>query len=87
LNYTCNVSRNQDQLIGKALKVLGSLTTNIKKMRLRPKLLCQLFDAFIGSIINYGTWGFGRCEGIERVHLNNFKYVLKVRKSTSSVGV
>ena len=30
LNYTCNVSRNQDQLIGKALKALGILTTNIK---------------------------------------------------------
>ena len=55
-------------------------------MRVRPKPLCQLFDAFIGSILNYGieTWGFGRCEGIERVHL---KHVLKVRNSTSSVGV
>ena len=40
-------------------------------MRVRPKPLFQLFDAFIGSILNYGieTWGFGRCEGIERVHL------------------
>mgnify|MGYP000165100748 CR=1 FL=1 len=55
LNYTCISSRNQDHLIGKAFKALCILTTNIlKKMRLRPKLLCQLCDAFVGSILNYG---------------------------------
>ena len=36
----------------------------------QPKLLCQLFDAFVGSVLSYSVdvWGFTKCKEIERVH-------------------
>ena len=50
--------------------------------------MCQLFDAFVGSILSYSCeiWGFGKCKEIERIHLKFCKYLLKV-KSTCNMGV
>ena len=54
-----------------------------------PKVLCQLFDAFIGSSLSYACeiWGFGKSKTIERVHLKFCKSLLNVRTSTPSIGV
>ena len=51
--------------------------------------MCQLFDAFVGSILNYSceVWGFGKSKVLERVHLKFCKNLLKVKSSTSSCGV
>ena len=42
---------------------------------------CQLFDAFVGRILNYSSeiWGFSKSKEIERVHLKFCKRILKVR--------
>ena len=59
-NYTGSFNLNQEHLVGKALKALNTLLFNCKKIQLKPKILCQLFDAFVGSILNYASeiWGF-----------------------------
>ena len=51
--------------------------------------MCQLFDAFVGSILNVSLeiWGFGKCKEIERIHLKFCKTLLKVKSSTCNMGV
>ena len=45
-NYTGSFALNQTTLSGKGLKALNCLLYNIKKYSLRPKVICQLSDAF-----------------------------------------
>ena len=88
-NYTGNFALNQETLVGKGLKALNSLLYNTKKYCLKPKVLCQLFDAFVCSILSFSSqvWGFGKCKEIERIHLKFCKTLLKVKSSTCNMGV
>ena len=63
--------------------------TNCNRIPLKPKIICQLFDAFVGSILCYASeiWGSCKCKRIERVHLKFCKRLLNVRTSACSVGV
>ena len=87
--YTGSFVLNQETLVGKGLKALNCLIYNTKKHSLSPKVMCQLFDAFVGSILNYSceVWGFGKSKVLERIHLKFCKTILKVKSSTSSCGV
>jgi len=69
-NYTGNFSLNQENLIGKALKAMYTLLSKCDMLDLKPSILCQLFDAFVGSNLNYSSeiWGFSKSKEIERVH-------------------
>ena len=51
--------------------------------------MCQLLDAFVGSVLNYSCeiWGFGKSKVIESVYLKFCKALLKVKSSTCSAGV
>jgi len=51
---------------------------------LKPNILCQLFDAFVGSVLSYGSeiWVFGKSKTIERVHLTFCKRLLNVRQNS-----
>ena len=51
--------------------------------------MLQLFDAFVGSILNFSceVWGNSKTKSIERLHLNFCKKVLLVKRSTSSMAV
>ena len=73
----------------KGLKALNCLMYNTKTYALTPKVICQLFDTFVGSVLSYSceVWGFGKCKSIERIHLKFCKALLKVRSSTPSLGV
>lgn len=88
-NYTGNFALNQEHLHGKALKALNTLLFNCKKFDLKPKILCQLFDAFVGSILNYAAeiWGYTKSKEIERIHLKFCKRILNVRLNTCTAGV
>lgn len=88
-NYTGNYTLNQEHLIGKALKALNVLFVNCKKFDLKPRILCQLFDAFVGSILNYSCeiWGYTKSKEIERIHLKFCKRLLNVRINTCTAGV
>ena len=88
-SYTGNFQHNQEQLIGKSLKALNVLLINCRKHNLKPKLLCELFDSFVGSILNYGAeiFGFYKSKETERIHLKFCKSILNVRKSTCNTSV
>lgn len=88
-NYTGNFTLNQTYLSGKALQSLNVLLVNCTKLNLKPKLLCQLFDAFVGSILNYSSeiWGFTKSKELERIHLKFCKRILNVRVTSCSTGV
>ena len=88
-NYTGAFVHNHEHIVGKALKALNVLLINCKKVKIKPKLQCQLFDSFVGSILGYASeiWGYGKSKEIERVHLKFCKSILKVRTSTSTMGV
>ena len=88
-NYTGSFTKNQDHVVGKSLKALNALLYNCSKIKLKPKLLCQLFDSFVGSILGYSSelWGFTKCKEIERIHLKFLKRILGVKRNTSSMSV
>ena len=56
---------------------------------LKPKVLCQLFDAFVGSILSYGSeiWGYTKSKEIERIHLKFCKRLLNVPTNTCTAAV
>ena len=88
-NYNGTFALNQQYLIGKANKALNVLLINCKRYQLKPKLLCQLFDAFVGSILNYAAeiWGNSKSKDIERIHLKFCKKILKVHKRSCNAAV
>ena len=89
LSFNGSFSCNNEYLVGKGLKAVNVLLKNCNKYPLKPKSLCQLFDSFVGSILSYACelWGFSKAKGIELVHLQFCKRILKVRTSTCSAGV
>jgi len=89
LNYTGSFNLNQSMLIGKGLKALNVLLYNLQKFNLKPKICCQLFDAFVASILNYScvVWGAVKSKDIERVHLKFCKRILNVKLSASNAAV
>jgi len=62
---------------------------NIKQYSLKPSIICQLFDSFVGGTLNYASelWGFGKSKEIERIHLKFSKSLLNVKTSTTNMGV
>lgn len=88
-NYTGSFTLNQEVLAGKGLKALNILLMKVRTYNLKPKTMCQLFDAFVGSILSYGSevWGFSKSKEIERIHLKFCKRILKVKLSTSNAGI
>jgi hypothetical protein len=79
----------QDTLIDKGLEALNVLLINLKNFTITPLFQCQLFDAFVGSILNYAceVWGYGTFYYIEKVHLNFCRRVLIVKTSTSKLAI
>ena len=58
-SYTGNFMYNQEILAGKGLKALNVLLFKLRQLRIKPSTACQLFDAFVGSILSYSSeiWG------------------------------
>ena len=54
-NYTGSFSGNIEYLTGKALKAMNTLLLNCNKVPISPKMLCQLFDSFVGTILSYSS--------------------------------
>lgn len=88
-HYTGKFLANQETLAGKGLRALNVLMVNVRKLCLKPSTLCQLFDAFVGSTLNYAgeIWGFGKNKEIERIHLKFCKSILHVKQSTSTMAI
>ena len=88
-HYTGNVNVNQEYLVGKALKGMNFLLNKCSEFDIKPKILCQLFDTFVGSILNYSCeiWGKSKSKVIERLHLKLCKRLVKVRSNTCNAAV
>ena len=58
-NYTGTFALNQEMLIGKGLRAMNCILSNTRGYHLSPKVMCQLFDAFVGSILSLTSevWG------------------------------
>ena len=88
-HYTGSFAQNREYLSSKALKALNVLLVNCSKFRLSAKILCQLFDAFVGSILGYSceTWGKSKSKYIERIHLKCCKRILCVNNRSCNMAV
>ena len=88
-NYTGSFVLNNQYIIGKSLKAMNILLYNIKKVELCPEISLQLFDAFVGSILNFGCpiWGFSKSKELERVQLKFSKQILGVRSNSSNAAI
>lgn len=88
-NYTGSFAMNQQTLSGKALKAINILLQNVRRYDFSPRTLCQLFDSFVASILNYCSevWGYTKSKPIERIHLKYCKKILNVKLSTSNAGI
>ena len=71
------------------MKAMNVLLQNVRAYDLSPRTLCQLFDAFVASILNYCSevCGYATPKQIERIHLKYCKKILGVKTATSNVGV
>ena len=89
LNYTGSFLLNNQYAVGKALKAMHVLYSNISKHFVNPKISLELFDAFVNPIINFGCqiWGFTKSKELERIHLKFCKMVLGVKQSTCNAAV
>ena len=74
-------------LVGKALKAMHALLSITKEMQVPVKIMFNLFDSFVGSILNYSceVWGFATAENIERVHRKFCKWLVNVKMSTKNL--
>ena len=63
---------------------MNVLLCKCKEFDLRPKTMCQLFDAFVSPILNYSceVWGYTKSKELERVHLKFCKRLLNVKINT-----
>jgi len=88
-SYSGHFGVNNEHLVGKAVKALNVLLINCKKIPLKPRILCQLFDSFIGAILNYSSeiWGFTKSKELERIHLKFCKRLLHVRLTSCTLAV
>ena len=88
-SYNGNFSHHYEYISGKSLKALNALLYNCKRLPLKPKILCQLFDSFVGGILNYGceVWGNNKSKKLERVQLKFYKRLLKVPWNCSNSAV
>ena len=89
LRYNGLFKQHQQLVCGKALKAMGALFNNTNEFHFKPKVMCQLFDAFVGSTLNYGSEIAGFCsqKEVERLHLRFCKRILGVKLSSSNLAV
>ena len=88
-NYTGSFVLNNQYIVGKSLKAMQVLVNNINKYDVSPVISLQLFDSFVGSILNYAcpVWGFTKSKDIERVHLKFCKIILGVKQSACNDAI
>ena len=92
-NHNDIFKENTDYIKNKALRAIADIRTNLGKIVGSNKpfdLYAKLFDSQILPIMEYGAevWFQGKpIPALESVHLGYFKYVLNVKRQTSSLAV
>lgn len=84
-----NWNRTQKRLSQHASFALHNLFSLFRQIELPISEKCKLFDALVGSILNYSSevWGNNDAKDIETVHTKFCRWVLHVRKSTNLSGL
>ena len=76
-------------LADKGLRAMHCLLETIKETQVPIKIMFNLFDSLVASVLSYGCeiWGFSSAECIERVHRKFCKHILKVKMSTNNYAL
>ena len=76
-------------LADKGLRAMHCLLETIKETQVPIKIMFNLFDSLVASVLSYGCeiWGFSSAECIERVHRKFYKHILKVKMSTNNYAL
>ncbi|MCG8049041.1 MAG: reverse transcriptase family protein, partial [Candidatus Thiodiazotropha endolucinida] len=76
-------------LADKAVRAMGLLFSTIRKIQIPFKMLLQLFDTYVKSILSYSceVWGFLSADRCERVHRKYLKRILGVKISTNNLAL
>lgn len=89
LTYNGKFYTTQKMLATQAQKAMFCLMKTVKENHFNIQTKLELFDTYVGSILNYGCeiWGNHKDPDIERVHLNFLKRILGVKRSTLNMMV
>ena len=87
-NFTGSFLLNNSCLTGKAMTSMYVLLNNVQYLKVQPDIVLQLFDSFVGSILNYAcpVWGFTKSKELEHVLLAFCKSILGAKKRTSNAA-
>ena len=58
-NFNGKFNVNDEFLVGKTLNAMSALLNHCRNFPLKPKSLCQLYNSFVSSILNYSWEVFG----------------------------
>ena len=83
------IQRAMTMLADKAVRAMGLLFSTLRQIQVPFKMLLQLFDTFVKSILDYScdVWGFSSAERCERVHRKYLKRILGVKMCTSNAAL
>jgi hypothetical protein len=84
LYYNGKFNVTQKQLADQGKKSVFLLMREIGQHNFNITTQLQLFDTYVGSVINYccEMWGFHKAPDIERMHVGFLKRILGVKRST-----
>lgn len=87
LSSGCSFVKATHTLVGKAFKAMHALLSITKEMQVPVNIMFNLFDLFVGSILNYSceVWGFATAENIKRVHRKFCKWLVNVKMSAKNL--
>ena len=84
-----NWHRTQKSIAEHASFALHKLFSLFTQVEISVTQTCKLFDALVGSVLNYGSeiWGGHEAKDVELIHDNFCRKVLCVRQSTYLNGI
>ena len=87
--YTGSFTSHRNTVIGKGVKAMNALLSHTQKYDLTINTYLQLFDSFVGSILNYSCeiWCSTNNLEFERLHLKYCKRLLRVKPRTSNASI
>ena len=88
-NYNGKYNIAQKVIGNQGKKAMAALFDKTRHYFLNAETLLSLFDTYIGSILNYGceVWGFNKANSHEIIHMQFFKRILGVKRSTTNMMV
>lgn len=88
-NFNGNFHKCKRDRLELATRAMYVLISKCKVINLPIDMQLELFDRMITPVLTYGgeVWGYDNNDMLEKLHLRFCKYILNVKKSTSSIMV